>query len=59
VPALFTPDKAGDAYNRDRHPSSNVLVFNHSNDKNEAGAGECLPGDGNRVFDRCQAAEDP
>jgi hypothetical protein len=27
-------DKAGDAYNRARHPSSNVLVFNHSNDKN-------------------------
>src|SRR5262249_59225400 len=25
--------RPGDAYNRDRHPSSNVLVFNHSNDK--------------------------
>jgi hypothetical protein len=59
VPALFTPDKAGDAYNRDRHPSSNVLVFNHSNDKNDAGAGERLPGGRNRVFDRWQTAEDP
>jgi len=23
------------------------------------GAGECLPGDGNRMFDRWQSAEDP
>jgi hypothetical protein len=40
-------------------PSSHVFVFNHPNDKNEAGARERLPGDRNRVFDRWQAAEEP
>jgi hypothetical protein len=49
----------GDAYNRDWHPSSHLLVFNYSNEKDWAGARERLPGHRHRVFDRCQTAEDP
>src|SRR5262245_36200741 len=49
----------GDAYNRDWHPSSHLLVFNYSNEKDWAVARERLPGHRHRVFDRCQTAEDP
>jgi len=51
--------QTGDPYNRVWHPSSHVLVFNHSNDTDWAGARERLPGDRNRVFDRWQTAEEP